>query len=54
MCLGTEISAVSLSLPAPYPGVYDRIPFEVLKFHPSFPACLPSVTAVGATQLTAV
>ena len=25
----------------------------MLEFHPSFPACLPSVTAVGATELTA-
>lgn len=32
-------------------GVYNRIPFELVKFHPSFPAVLPSVTAVGATQL---
>merc|ERR1719313_3312366 len=30
-------------------GVYDRIPFEVIEFHPSFPACCPSVTAVGGT-----
>eukprot|EP00050_Salpingoeca_kvevrii_P013388 m.28352 g.28352 ORF g.28352 m.28352 type:complete len:551 (-) comp4925_c0_seq2:422-2074(-) len=32
-------------------GVYDRIPIEVMKFHPSFPACMPSATAVGSTQL---
>jgi len=33
-------------------GVYNRVPvFGKLKFHPSYPACLPSVTAVGATQL---
>lgn len=32
-------------------GVYNRIPFEKGHFHPSYPACLPSVTAVGATEL---
>lgn len=32
-------------------GVYNRLPFEHSKFHPSYPACLPAVTAVGATQL---
>lgn len=36
-------------------GVYDRLPWAgfVGPFHPSFPACLPAVTAVGATQLEA-
>jgi len=34
-------------------GVYDRLPWAgwIGDFHPSFPACLPAVTAVGATQL---
>lgn len=32
-------------------GVWNREPLEKFKFHPSFPACLPHVTAVGATQL---
>jgi len=31
-------------------GVYNREPIHT-KFHPSYPACLPAVTAVGATQL---
>ena len=34
-------------------GVYNRIPFEKGHFHPSYPACLPGVTAVGATELNA-
>ena len=34
-------------------GVYNRLPFHVFEFHPSFPACCPSVTAVGATELNA-
>jgi len=34
-------------------GVYNRIPFENGKFHPSFPACVPAVTAVGSTELNA-
>jgi len=32
-------------------GVYNRLPFERGEFHPSYPACLPTVTAVGATEL---
>merc|ERR1711935_626967 len=32
-------------------GVYNRIPFENGKFHPSFPACVPAVTTVGSTEL---
>ena len=32
-------------------GVYNRKTFEKIKFHPSFPAVLPAVTAVGATKL---
>eukprot|EP00039_Didymoeca_costata_P025071 m.12228 g.12228 ORF g.12228 m.12228 type:complete len:635 (-) comp4620_c0_seq1:37-1941(-) len=32
-------------------GVYNRLPFEDGKFHPSFPACVPAVTAVGGTIL---
>ena len=33
-------------------GVYNRVPvFGRLKFHPSYPSCLPAVTSVGATEL---
>eukprot|EP00037_Helgoeca_nana_P008987 m.79222 g.79222 ORF g.79222 m.79222 type:complete len:547 (-) comp19276_c0_seq1:259-1899(-) len=34
-------------------GVYNREPFQLEHFHPSFPACCPAATAVGSTQLTA-
>jgi tripeptidyl-peptidase-1 len=46
------LAGVSVLFASGDSGVYSRNPLGVLEFHPSFPACLPSVTAVGSTQLT--
>jgi tripeptidyl-peptidase-1 len=45
------VRGISVLIASGDSGVYDRLPFEHGHFHPSYPACLPSVTAVGATQL---
>ena len=37
------VLGISVMISSGDSGVYDRIPFEVVEFHPSFPACCPSV-----------
>ena len=55
LCSG--LLGVSILIASGDSGVYNRMAWSGLpffgEFHPSFPACLPAVTAVGATKLEA-